>query len=87
MAGDLSGVEATVGTVRGDIKVGWSAAELAAAAAEGGEVSLAPAVVNCSDRGVIEQIVFADYGIPTGECGSFQKGTPRTRWLRSSTCA
>ena len=41
---------------------------------EGGEVSLAPAVVNCSDRGVIEQIVFADYGIPTGDCGSFQKG-------------
>ena len=75
VAGDLTGVEATVGTVRGDIKVGWSAAEPACGSGrEGGEVSLAPAVVNCSDRGVIEQIVFADYGIPTGDCGSFQKG-------------
>ena len=71
VAGNLTGVEATVGTVRGDIKVEWSASDKTCGlGTEGDDVSLAPAGLNCSGQGVIKAITFANYGTPTGGCGS-----------------
>jgi hypothetical protein len=72
-SGDLTGTEATVGTVRGDITVAWATGRTVCG--EGHEsvgISFQPAVLNCSDRGgVIEAIVFANYGTTTGSCHSY----------------
>jgi alpha-L-rhamnosidase len=71
----LTGVAATVGTVRGDITVEWSGnADICSEGHEDGEVCLQPAVLNCSSSGgVIEAISFANYGTSTGTCGSYLK--------------
>lgn len=76
VAGNLTGVTATVGTVRGNIDVEWSASDTTCGeGSEDGEVCVAPAVLNCGGQGsVIDTIKFVDYGVPTGECGSFAPG-------------
>ena len=70
----LTGVAATVGTLRGDIAVEWSAgANICSEGQEKDEVCVSPAVLNCSGAGVIEAITFANYGTSTGSCGNFTK--------------
>jgi hypothetical protein len=71
----LTGVSATVGTLRGVITVEWSGgADICSEGHENGEVCLEPAVLNCSaSGGIIEAITFANYGTSTGSCGSYVK--------------
>ena len=72
-SGDLTGAEATVGTVRGDITVSWAMG--GTVCGEGYEdvgISVQPAVLNCSDTGgTIDQILFANYGTTTGSCHNY----------------
>ena len=70
VAGDLSGVAATVGTVRGSITVEWSAGTpICAVGVEQDGVCLEPAVVNCTGNGGrIDKILFASYGVQSGTC-------------------
>lgn len=76
VAGNLSGVTATVGTVRGNIDVEWSASDTTCGqGTEDGEVCVAPAVLSCNAQGsLINAVKFANYGVPTGECGGFVPG-------------
>ena len=69
-SGDLTGAEATVGTVRGDITVDWSVSRsVCGTGHEEAGVSVQPAVLNCSDiGGTIDTIVFANYGTTVGSC-------------------
>lgn len=70
LSGDLTGAEATVGTVRGDISVDWTAGRTVCGL--GHEVPYEPALLNCSDvGGTIDAIVFANYGTTTGSCHSY----------------
>jgi hypothetical protein len=71
----LTGVDATVGTVRGDIKVAWSGVgTICAEGLESDDVCVQPAVLNCTNAGgVIESISFANYGTSSGHCGSYHK--------------
>ena len=72
-SGDLTGAEATVGTVRGDIIVDWKmGGTVCGLGHEEAGISAQPAVLNCSDMGgVIDAIVFANYGTTTGSCHGF----------------
>lgn len=76
VAGNLTGVTATVGTVRGNIEVEWSSSDTTCAVGrEHSEVCVDPAVLKCTGHGsVINLIKFVNYGTPTGECGSFVPG-------------
>ena len=80
VAGNLTGVEATVGTLRGPIAVEWSSNSggICGVGTEDGLKCTQPAVVNCSEAsgGVIRTITFASYGAPSGSCGNW-----------TSTCA
>jgi hypothetical protein len=71
----LTGVVATVGTVRGDITVQWSGgADICSEGHENGEVCLQPAKLNCSaSGGVIDKITYANYGTSIGSCGDYIK--------------
>ena len=75
VAGDLTGVEATVGTLRGPIAVEWSSRSdaLCGVGTEADDKCTAPAVINCSAGagGSISAITFASYGAPSGSCGNW----------------
>ena len=59
VAGDLTGVEATVGTLRGPIKVEWRADHRrCGVGTESDDKSVRPAVISCSGRGVIKNVTF-----------------------------
>ena len=67
VGGDLSGVAATVHTMRGPLSVRWNAGTqpICAIGHEKDDVCIQPAVVDCgSAGGVIDTISFASYGVP-----------------------
>ena len=66
-SGDLTGADATVGTVRGDVTVAWSTGGTVCGL--GLEATGQPALLNCSEvGGTIDAIVFANFGTTTGSC-------------------
>ena len=80
VSGVLSGVDATVGTLRGPIRVKWTsdAGVVCGVGLENDDKCSQPAVINCSANsgGLITNILYASYGNPSGRCGNW-----------SSTCA
>lgn len=92
----LSGVSASVGTVRGAIETTW-ARPPTYQCGEGQEkdnVGTA-AIVNCTGQGVIDNVEFASFGLPTGTCGNYTQGchsatsmeTVRAACLGKPSCA
>lgn len=66
----LTHVDATVGTLFGAISVGWTKQQATCAQVNEGSTL----VIDMGSFGVIEDIVFASFGTPNGECGNFTIG-------------